>query len=297
MELGSIGVWTWAFDEQPWHTAREAVAEIEDLGYGTVWFGEGRGRDSTTQAALMLSATRRIVVAPGVANIYRHEPGTLAQSERTLNEAFPGRFLLGLGVGAETLATSVGKTWRPPIEAMRDFLDRMDTATLTAPAAPAPPRRVLAALGPKMLALSAERTWGAHPFLLPLEHTAHARKIVGPDALLAVHQAVALHKDPATARGIARQMIAQWIAHVQVVPSRWNVVRDLLGFDDSDLADGGSDRLVAAMVAHGDLDTVAERVRAQLAAGADHVCVGVATEDPKPALALAELRELASALL
>jgi probable F420-dependent oxidoreductase len=297
IELGRVGVWTWAFDQQPWARVRDALGEIEDLGYGTVWFGESTGRDAPTQAALALSVTRRIVVAPGIANIYRHDPTTLAQAERTLAEAFPGRFLLGLGVGAKQLAEARGKKWGPPVATMRAYLDAMDAASLTGPEPAKEPRRVLAALGPKMLGLSAQRTWGAHPFFLPVEHTAYARRIVGPESLLAVHQTVVLHHDPAVAREIARAAIAGWIELIHVVPSRWNLIRELLGFDESDLADGGSDRLVAAMVAHGDVDTIADRVKQQFAAGADHVCIGVGTADPAPVLALPELRELAAGLL
>ncbi|MET0238003.1 MAG: TIGR03620 family F420-dependent LLM class oxidoreductase [Kibdelosporangium sp.] len=294
--LGRVGVWTWAFDQHPWAVVRDALAEIEDLGYGTIWFGEAAGRDAPTQSALALSATRRIVVAPGIANIYRHDPATLAQAERALAEAFPGRFLLGLGVGARVLAEARGKQWGPPVGTMRAYLDAMDSARLTGPPPATLPQRVLAALGPKMLRLSAERTSGAHPFFLPVEHTAYARQIVGPDALLAVHQTVVLQRDRAAARDTARASIAGWLEQIHVVASRWNLVRELLGFDDSDLAGGGSDRLVDAMVAHGDLATVADRVKLQFEAGADHVCVSIATADPVPALGLAELRELATAL-
>lgn len=296
LELGRVGVWTWAFDQHPWARVKDAVAEIEDLGYGTIWFGEGRGRDAVTQSALLLSATRRIVVAPGISNVYKHDPATWAQAERTLAEAFPGRFLLGLGVGARVVAESHGKQWGAPIPTMRDYLDAMDSAQLTGPAPEVPPRRVLGALGPKMLQLSAERASGAHPYFLPVEHTAYAREIVGPDAMLAVHQSVVLHQDPATAREIARASIASWLTTRDIVPSRWKAVRELTGFDESDLADGGSDRLVDAMVAAGDIDTIAKRVQRQFDAGANHVCITVSTTDPTPALALAELRELATAL-
>jgi len=297
IQLGRVGVWTWAFDHQPWPRVRHAVTEYEDLGYGTIWFGEATGRDSTTQSALLLSATRRIVVATGIANIYRHDPVTLAQAERTLNEAFPGRFLLGLGVGARHFVEARGKQWGAAVSTMRDYLDAMDGASLTGPEPAVPPRRVLAALAPKMLQLSAERTWGAHPFLLPVEHTAYAREIVGPDALLAVHQSVVLHKDRTTAREIARRGVAGWLASSDIVPSRWNLVRELLGFDDSDRAGGGSDRLVDAMIAAGDLELIAARVQRQFDAGADHVCISVDTGESAPALALPEFRELATALV
>lgn len=296
IELGRVGVWTWAFDGQPWARVRAAAAELEGLGYGAIWFGEATGRDAPTQAALLLSATPRIAVAPGIANIYRHDAATLAQAERALAEAFPGRFLLGLGVGARALAEAGGKRWGPPVPTMRGYLDAMDAAPLTGVAAAEPAPRVLAALGPKMLRLAAERTAGALPYFMPVEHTAYARAAIGPDALLAVHQSVVLHRDRATARDIARSSIAWWLGQMELVPSRWRLVRQFLGLDESDLAGGGSDRLVAAMVAAGDAGTIADRVGQQFAAGADHVCISVATADPAPALALAQLRELAAAL-
>jgi probable F420-dependent oxidoreductase len=289
--LGRLGVWTWAFDQNPWPVVREAVAEIEELGYGTVWFGEGPGRDAPTQSSLLLAATTRIVVAPGIANIYRRPAATMAQAERTLAEAYPGRFVLGLGVGAPIM---VGDRWRPPIKAMSEYLTAMDSARLAGPAPARPAPRVLAALGPRMLDLAAERTWGAHPYLLPVEHTAYARDRVGPDAVLAVHQSVVLEPDRAKAREIARASIQSWLAQIDIVPTRWRMVREVTGFTEDDLEDGGSDRLVDAMVAAGDVDVIAARVERQFAAGATHVCLGVATASPVPELAMGELRELAT---
>jgi probable F420-dependent oxidoreductase len=288
--LGRLGVWTWAFDQHPWAAVKDAVSEIEDLGYGTVWFGEAAGRDAPTQAGLLLSATSRIVVAPGIANIYRRPPAAMAQAERTLAEAYPGRFVLGLGVGAKLLA---GDSWRPPIQAMADYLTAMDEARLMGPAPASPAPRVLAALGPRMLRLAAERTAGAHPFFLPAEHTAYARELVGPDAVLAVHQSVVLEPDRTKAREIARVALAASLAQMDVVPSRWRMVRQVTGFTDDDLRDGGSDRLVDAMFAAGDVDVIAARVAQQFAAGATHVCLGVTTASPTPELALPTLRELA----
>jgi probable F420-dependent oxidoreductase len=289
--LGRLGVWTWAFDQNPWPVVRDAVAEIEELGYGTVWFGEAGGRDAPTQSSLLLAATSRIVVAPGIANIYRRPAAAMAQAERTLAEAYPGRFVLGLGVGVPIM---VGDRWRPPIKAMSEYLTAMDTARLAGPVPDKPAPRVLGALGPRMLDLAAERTWGAHPFLLPVEHTAYARERVGPDAVLAVHQSVVLEPDRAKARDIARASIAAWLAQIDVVPTRWQMVRQVTGFDENDLADGGSDRLVDAMVAAGDLNVIAGRIEQQFAAGATHVCIGVATASQTPELAMRELRELAT---
>jgi probable F420-dependent oxidoreductase len=289
VELGRLGVWTWAFDQNPWPAVRDAVVEIEELGYGTVWFGEGAGRDAPTQAALLLSATSRLVVAPGIANIYRRPPEAMAQAERTLAEAFPGRFVLGLGVGAPFIA---GDRWRPPIQMMEEYLTAMDNARLTGPAAASP--RVLAALKPRMLRLAGERTWGAHPYLMPVEHTAYAREVVGPDAVLAVHQSVVLEPDRTKAREIARARLSGFVAAIDLLPSRWEMIQKLRGFDESDLKDGGSDRLIDALTVAGDLDTIATRIEQQFQAGATHVCIGVSTTSEAPELALPTLRELAT---
>jgi probable F420-dependent oxidoreductase len=148
-----------------------------------------------------------------------------------------------------------------------------------------------------MLELAAKRTWGAHPFLMPVEHTAYARDRVGADALLAVHQNVVLDPDRTRARETARAALAAFIANVHINPSRWRMMRQVAGLDESDLADGGSDRLVEALTAFGDVADVAARVREQFAAGADHVCLSVTTPDPHPVVGLPALRELAPALL
>jgi probable F420-dependent oxidoreductase len=297
MEIGRVGVWTWGFDHLPWAQVAEAAREVDELGYGTLWFGEGTGRDAPTQSALLLGATRRIVVAPGVVSIPRHEPTTLARVERTLAEAFPGRFVLGLGVGAKVIADEVGRPWTPPAATMAGFLDAMDAARTTAPAPATPAPRVLAALGPRMLELAAKRTRGAHPFLMPVEHTAYARERIGPDTLLVAHQNVVLDPDRARARETARTALAGFIANVHVAPSRWRMMQQLRGLDESDLADGGSDRLVDALTAFGDVDAVTARVQEQFAAGADHVCISIVTPVPHPVVGLAALRELAPAML
>lgn len=294
--LGRVGVWTWAFERQPWPVVRAAAREIEELGYGALFFGEMDGRPAPTQAALLLAATERIAVVPSVASIYRHDPATLAQSERTLAEAFPGRFALGLGVSNRKYVQDRGHRWRPPVRAMREYLDAMDAAELAGPAGPPSPR-LLAALGPKMAALAAERSWGPHPYFMPVEHTAHLRALLGPDPKIVVHQNVTLHDDPAEARRIARGSLAPWLAQEDRTSSRWQLIQRLTGMTEADLAGGGSDRLVDAMIAHGDTEMIASRVRAQFEAGADHVCVSIATEHGVPELGLAELRELAPALL
>ncbi|UFQ18006.1 MULTISPECIES: TIGR03620 family F420-dependent LLM class oxidoreductase [Streptomyces] len=296
--LGRAGVWTFAFEGQPAGRVREAAAEIEELGYGALWYGEAFGRDTVGQAWLLLSATQRIVVASGIANIAFREPLAMAAAERTLGEAFPGRYLLGLGghrvddTAVEVDGYSV-PTRGKALSTMRRYLEAMDAAPAHGPAPDVAPRRVLAALGPKMLALAAERAWGAHPYFVPVEHTASARRAMGPDAFLGVEQAVVLDTDIDRAREVAARHVA---GYVTSAPHQTANARRM-GFGDEDLAGGRpSRRLVDAIVAYGDVDVLHARVKAHLDAGADHVCVQVLTEDPA-ALPLPQWRELAPALV
>ena len=290
MELGPIGIWTAQFDYQPAAKVRDAVAELEQLGFGAIWFPESVGRESLTNAAILLSATSRLVVATGIANIYARDPVTTAAGQNTLAEAYPGRFLLGVGVSHIPLVEQLrGHTYGKPIASMRAYLDGMDRAPYRAVAPSIKPIRVLAALGPQMLRLAAERADGAHSYFVPPEHTARAREILGSDRVLAVEQAVVLETDAIKAREIARAHTSRYLA----LPNYVNNLRRL-GFADADLTDGGSDRLVDDIVAWGDLAAVTDRIRAHQSAGADHVCIQVLPADPLP---LREWRELASALL
>jgi probable F420-dependent oxidoreductase len=292
MELGQIGIWTAQFDYQPAAKVREASAELEQLGFGAIWFPESVGRESLTNAALLLGATSRIVIATGIANIYARDPVTTAAGQNTLAEAYPGRFLLGLGVSHIPLVEQVrGHRYGNPVASMRAYLDGMDRAPYRAVPPSVKPVRVLAALGPKMLRLAAERAGGAHSYFVPPEHTARAREILGRDRLLAVEQAVVLETDSTKAREIARAHTSRYLA----LPNYVNNLRRF-GFADADLADGGSDRLVDAIVAWGDMTAVIDRVRAHQSAGANHVCVQVLPLDPQ-AVPMREWRELASALL
>ena len=292
MELGAIGIWTAQFDYQPAAKAREAAAELEQLGFGAIWFPESVGRESLTNAALLLGATSRIVIATGIANIYARDPVTMAAGQKTLAEAYPGRFLLGLGVSHIPLVEQVrGHRYGKPVASMRAYLDGMDRAPYRAVPPSVSPIRVLAALGPKMLRLAAEQAGGAHPYFVPPEHTARAREILGSDRLLAVEQAVVLETDSTKAREIARAHASRYLA----LPNYANNLRRL-GFGDEDLVGGGSNRLVDAIVAWGDMSAVIDRVRAHQSAGANHVCIQVLPPDPQ-ALPIREWREVASALL
>ena len=296
-ELGCVGVWTFTFDGRPAGQVREAAAEIEELGYSAIWYGEAFGRDSVGQAWLLLSATRQLTVASGIANIAFRDPIAMAAAERTLGEAFPGRYLLGLG--GHRVDDTVHEYYGYPMPArgkavatMRAYLDAMDAVPAHSPLPDPAPLRVLAALGPKMLGLAAERTGGAHPYFVPVDHTARAREIMGPEAFLAVEQAVVLDSDRDRARELATAHVAGYVA--AAAHHEANVRR--LGFGDDDVVGGPSSRLVDAIVAHGAVETIQERVQEHLDAGADHVCIQVLSADPA-AMPMRGWRELAPALL
>lgn len=292
MQLGKIGIWTRQLDDQPAAKAQEAAAELERLGFGALWFGEAVGREALTNAGLLLAATRRMVVATGIANIYARDPMAAASGQKTLTEAYPGRFLLGLGVSHVSLVEDLrGHKYEKPVATMSSYLDAMDRAPYRAVPPATPPRRVLAALGPKMLALARERTDGAHPYNTNVEHTAQARQILGAGRLLCPEQAVILETNAAKARDMARAFLGFYLSAPNYTN---NFLR--LGFHESDFQNGGSDHLIDSIVAWGDMATIRNRVQAHLTAGADHVCIQVITGDPH-ALPVAEWRELAKALL
>jgi probable F420-dependent oxidoreductase len=292
VELGRTGIWTSALDRQPAAVVREAVAEIEALGYGTLWVGEAARREAFANAALLLSASTRLVVATGIANIWVRDPMAMAAGQRTLGEAWGGRFLLGVGVSHDPLVSPRGHRYERPLDAMRAYLDAMDRAHYDAPALEAAPTvRVLAALGPRMLALAAERADGAHPYLVPPEHTHQARQILGPTALLCPEVAVVLEAEPDRARRIARAHLATYLG---LTNYRRSLAR--IGYGEDDLADAGSDRLVDAVVAWGPLEQAAGLVHQHLEAGADHVAVQVLTED-RTKLPLEEWRAIAASSL
>lgn len=292
IDVGRVGVWTFQLEQHPAARAQAAAAEIEQLGYGALWIPEAMGREAFTHAGLLLAATRRLPVATGIANIWARDPMAMAAAQRTLTEAYPRRFLLGLGVSHAPLVEGVrGHRYARPLSTMRTYLDAMDAAPYTAAPPPVEPVRVIGALAPKMLRLSAERAAGAHPYFVPPEHTRRAREILGPGPLLAPEQAAVLETDARAARTIARGHMALYLT----LPNyRNNLLR--LGFAESDLDGGGSDRLVDAIVVWGDEDAIAGRVREHHAAGADHVCVQVLDPDPR-ALPLAQWRRLAPVLL
>jgi probable F420-dependent oxidoreductase len=278
-------------DVLPAARAQEIAAEIETLGFGVLWFGEAYGREALTHAGLLLAGTRRIVIATGIANIYGRDPVSMAAGQKTLAEAYPNRFLLGLGVSHIPLVEELrGHRYDKPVATMRRYLDAMDQADYRAASPGIEPHRVLAALGPQMLRLAAERADGTHPYNTTPEHTAQARKILGDGPLLCPEQGVILETNATKARAIARKFLDVYLA-LPNYTNNW--LR--LGFTESDFASGGSDRLIDAVIAWGDLKTVLGRIEEHRSAGADHVCIQVLTEGQQD-FPMSEIRTIAAAL-
>ena len=290
--LGRVGAWTFAFDQRPIADVRIDAREIESLGFPALWVPEGgASRDVASHLAVLLASTGSIAVCSGIANITARQPEVLQAAAVTLVDGYGDRLVVGIGVGHEYSTERREVEWAHPLARTRAYLDRMDAADTALPPPQSPVRRMLAALGDGMLRLSAERALGAHTYFVPVEHTAHARQVLGPEPVLAVEQTVVLGRSASIARGIARA----WAGHYLELP---NYARNWLrlGYRDADVAGQGSDRLVDAGVAWGDVDAVVARVREHLVAGADHVCVQVIDEDDADAC-VPQLRELAPALL
>lgn len=288
MNLGRVGLWTASFDLQPMKKAQEAIAQVEEMGFGTVWVPEAVLREPFASTSLLLSATKNMVLATGIASLHARTAQTMNSGWRTVSEAFPDRFVLGIGVSHAPMVEGAHKTnYSKPYSTMVQYLDHMDQATFFSPQ-PASPRRVLAALGPKMLKLAAERCDGAHPYFVPVEHTPIAREVMGPDALLAPEQAVVFETDPAKARAVAR-------THMNTYTRLPNYVNNLirLGFKEEDIV-SQADHVVDAIVAWGTTDQIVSRLKAHLDGGADHVCVQVLTEN-LAVLPMAQWQELADA--
>ena len=285
--LGPVGVWT-TVPQWPADPAEIGAvgAELEALGYGAVWIGGSAGQFAP--AAALLAATRRLVVATGVIEVWSNPAATVAAEHEQLAAAYPGRFLLGLGPGHAPAVEARGQRYERPLAKLAAYLDELDRA-----AAPVPPgERVLAALGPKALALAGQRSAGAHPYNVTTGHTAVARAALGPGPLLAPEQKVYFGEDPGDARAVARQKLARTLE----LPNYSNNLRRL-GMTDEDFAGGGSDRLLDALVAWGSPDTVAARLREHFDAGADHVAVQVIRRGDPAGLPRDEWREAAPALL
>jgi probable F420-dependent oxidoreductase len=287
VDLGRIGIWSRELRYNPDRGARaSAAAELEDLGYTAIFIPDAGG-DVLTEIEYLLAATRRIALVTGVLNIWMHDPVDVATRRADLVARFGSRFLLGLGNSHAPLVESARRgPYTQPYSRMVGYLDALDAAAAAGP----PSDRLLAALGPRMLSLSRARAGGAHPYLVPPEHTVLARQILGAGYVLAPEQAVVLDADQRRGHDLARNFVADYLR----LP---NYVRNLrrLGFGDDDVAGHGSDRLVDALVAHGDEEVIAARIRAHLDAGADHVCIYVLGGSDE-ALPLEAWRRLAPAL-
>lgn len=286
--LGRVGVWGFWTVGTDAGAIRDAVAEVEEQGWPSLWLPEIPTTEAFANASLLLAASRRLVVATGIANIYARDPAAMAAGGRILAAAYPGRFLLGIGVSHAPAVAARGHDYGRPVATMRSYLDAMERPPYPGSELGEAAPLALAALGPRMLELAAERTLGAHPYFVPVEHTAFARETMGAGPLLLVEAMVVLERDASRAREVARQTMRRYLA---LDNYRNNLKR--LGWADDDL-DGPSDRLVDAIVAWGGPDEIRARVREHLDAGADHVCI-----QPLPGVEppVAELGELAPALL
>ena len=293
MDIGRYGIWTNTLDSHSSAKGRESAQLVESLGFSTLWLPEATGRDPFVTSALLLGATTSLIVATGIANVYARDAMTTKACQLTLHEAFPNRFLLGLGVSSPVLVEKIrGHDYGKPLTYMAEYLAAMDGALYNAAGPKDDPGRVLAALGPKMLKLSATAAAGAHPYLTDASHTREARQIMGPEAVLAPEQMVVLESDPEAARAIARPAVGFYLRAPGYLA---NLKR--MGFDDSDWADprAASDRLVDAIVAWGEIAAIAARINAHHDAGANHVCIQVLRADRE--IPTAEWHQLAAALL
>lgn len=283
-QLGRIGLWSMELRFGDRAAAAEAAAECDALGFGALWIPGGIDGDVLQDVDALLAATKDITIATGILNIWKHEPGDVAAWFKGLSDDHQRRVMLGVGVSHGPM---IGDAWSKPLAAMRRFLDGLDQAGMPTD------HLCLAALGPKMLALSAQRSSGAHPYLVTPQHTEQARQLLGNGPLLAPEQGVILSADPERARALARQALG---IYINLPNYRNNWLR--LGFTEEDI-ETVSDRLVDALFAWGEPAAIAERVNAHLDAGADHVCLQVIQESIGADVAglRAAVRTLASTLL
>ena len=285
MELGTLGIWSMQLRDARREEAREAAAELDELGFGTLWIPGLDGKGVFDDVDALLAAAPRIVVALGVLGVWGQRPADVGRTLAELDAAHGPRTLLGLGVSSPESATAAGEVWGSPLATMSGYLDELAASEHPV----SRDRLVLGALGPRMAGLAATRTAGLHPFLVPAEYSAIQRAQLDPEALVAPHLAAVLDTDAARARDTAREGIGFFFG----LPAyRANLAR--FGYGEDDVADGGSDRLIDAVVAHGDLSDVAHRVEQHLEAGADHVALHVLSGGND--IPRAQWRELATLL-
>ncbi len=271
MHLGRIGVWSGTLRNSDRAAVCEAAAELEELGYRAIWFPGGGHEGIADHIAAILAATRSAVAATGISNIWTHPAPDVAREYQQLNAQYPERFLLGLGISHQNVVERSGLTYEKPLQKLISYLDELDAAPTPVPIE----GRILASLGPRSLQLAKQRSAGTHPYFVPVEHTRIAREAVGPGKLVAPELMVVVEGDADRARAIARPLIDRYLHAPNYVS---NLKR--LGFTDDDVANGGSDRLVDAIVAWGEPDRILQRVAEHHAAGADHVCIQILTEAP-----------------
>ncbi len=287
-KLGPLNAWSFALQRLAAAEEADAARKLEQLGHKAIWIPESLGsKDVLAHSAILLQATETAIVAPGIANIHARDPMAMANGARALGEAFPGRFVLGIGVSHAPSVQMRGGSYQNPLQQMRTYLDAMDAAQYAAPAPDPPVPVVLAALGPKMLELAAERADGAHPYFVPVGHTPYARRYLGHDAALIPEVTAVLTTDRSHGLEIARAFAKHYLA----LPNYANGLRRL-GWSDDDIANDGSDRLLEAVIAIGDVDHIVKRIRDHLNAGADTVTLQLREEKSSdPALAAhAEIR-------
>jgi len=270
MKLGRLGVW-YSTDKCTAAQVADLARVVERNGYSAYWYPESRGYESLSIAGYLLSNSQKLIVGSSIANIYARDPFTARRGMVSLNDLYGGRFILGLGVSHRPMVEGVrGHRYDKPLATMRAYLDGLNKDFPEGKDAPV----ALAALGPKMLELSAQRTLGALPYNVTPKHTALAAKILGPNKMLAVEQKVTIETNPAKARALGRKELSRYMV---LDNYRNNWLRD--GFSEADLANGGSDKFIDAMCLWGDADTVRKGLRAHFDAGATHVCLQPVHED------------------
>ena len=274
MDIGKLGVWFF-FDAMAAPQSAAYAQKVEKLGYSALWIPEAVGREPFPHAAYLLSATQKLILATGIANIWARDPMTMAAAARTLAELSDGRFVLGIGVSHAPLVQRLrGHDYAKPYSYMKEYLGKMkaaisDPIMYQAVKPKEEPPILLAALHPKMLQLSATEAAGTHTYFVPPEHTAKARQAIGKDAWICAAQAVILETDPAKARKAARAYMKTYVPRL---PNYANNLK-ALGWKDEDFADGCNDRLVDAIVAWGSAEQIRARIDAHHQAGATHVCI------------------------
>lgn len=289
LNLGNLGVWGF-IDGMSAMEAAEFAQQLEKWGYSALWVPEAVGRDPFSIITHMAANTEKLVFATGIANIYARDPMSMNAIHKTVSEIAPDRFILGMGVSHAPLVKDIrGHDYQKPVTTMRNYLEAMEASLYLGPMAPEPAPILLGALRENMLKLSATKGAGAHPYFVPPEHTAWARNILGPNALLCPEQMLLLESDAEIARTVARKHMA---TYVDLPNYRNNLLQ--FDFDEADFADGGSDKLVDAIVAWGDEEALISRIQEHWDAGANHVCIQAFRNDGEMGPCMATLEKLSS---